>query len=107
LIPDRRRIGDPNDDRSHNGRYRGNRQDRIWGVKASRRPEEGKRVIIFRDMGTLAGREDEQVAAAFARVVQEAGAIDILVNNVWGGYERMEKTVATSLMACPKQRPTK
>src|SRR5580693_1310182 len=34
-------------------------------------------------------REDEQVAAAFARVAQEAGAIDILVNNVWGGYERM------------------
>jgi NAD(P)-dependent dehydrogenase (short-subunit alcohol dehydrogenase family) len=34
-------------------------------------------------------REDEQVAAAFARVIQEAGAIDILVNNIWGGYEQM------------------
>ncbi len=34
-------------------------------------------------------REDEQVSAAFERVVQEAGAIDILVNNVWGGYEQM------------------
>jgi NAD(P)-dependent dehydrogenase (short-subunit alcohol dehydrogenase family) len=34
-------------------------------------------------------REDEQVAAAFARVTQEAGTIDILVNNVWGGYEQM------------------
>jgi dehydrogenase/reductase SDR family protein 1 len=34
-------------------------------------------------------RADEQVAAAFARVAQEAGAIDILVNNVWGGYEHM------------------
>jgi len=34
-------------------------------------------------------REDEQVAAAFERVAQEAGAIDILVNNVWGGYEHM------------------
>src|SRR4051794_36237562 len=34
-------------------------------------------------------REDEQVAAAFALVSQEAGPIDILVNNVWGGYERM------------------
>jgi dehydrogenase/reductase SDR family protein 1 len=34
-------------------------------------------------------RDDEQVTAAFARVAQEAGAIDILVNNVWGGYERM------------------
>ena len=28
-------------------------------------------------------REDEQVAAAFARVAQEAGAIDILGNNIW------------------------
>jgi len=34
-------------------------------------------------------REDEQVAAALARVAQEAGAIDILGNNIWGGYERM------------------
>ena len=34
-------------------------------------------------------RDDEQVAAAFERVTQEAGAIDILVNNVWGGYEQM------------------
>jgi NAD(P)-dependent dehydrogenase (short-subunit alcohol dehydrogenase family) len=34
-------------------------------------------------------RVDEEVAAAFRRVAQEAGAIDILVNNVWGGYERM------------------
>ena len=34
-------------------------------------------------------REDEQVAAAFERVAKEAGAIDILVNNVWGGYEQM------------------
>jgi len=34
-------------------------------------------------------REDEQVAAAFAQVAQEAGTIDILVNNVWGGYEQM------------------
>ncbi len=34
-------------------------------------------------------REDEQVAAAFARVAKEAGDVDILVNNVWGGYERM------------------
>jgi dehydrogenase/reductase SDR family member 1 len=30
-------------------------------------------------------REDEQVAAAFACLAQETGAIDILVNNVWGG----------------------
>jgi NAD(P)-dependent dehydrogenase (short-subunit alcohol dehydrogenase family) len=34
-------------------------------------------------------REDEQVAFAFKRVTKEAGAIHILVNNVWGGYEQM------------------
>ena len=34
-------------------------------------------------------RLDGEVAAAFERVAREAGAIDILVNNVWGGYERM------------------
>src|SRR4026209_2723090 len=31
---------------------------------------------------------DRDVEAAFARVTQD-GALDILVNNVWGGYERM------------------
>ena len=31
---------------------------------------------------------DSDVEAAFARIAQE-DAIDILVNNVWGGYERM------------------
>ncbi len=30
---------------------------------------------------------DEQVAALFERVKQEQGRLDILVNNVWGGYE--------------------
>jgi dehydrogenase/reductase SDR family member 1 len=34
-------------------------------------------------------REDLLVDAAFQRVVREAGAIEILVNSVWGGYERM------------------
>jgi NAD(P)-dependent dehydrogenase (short-subunit alcohol dehydrogenase family) len=33
--------------------------------------------------------DDTQVAAVFARVLQKAGTIDVLVNNVWGGYERM------------------
>jgi dehydrogenase/reductase SDR family member 1 len=31
---------------------------------------------------------DSDVEAAFARIAQD-GAIDLLVNNVWGGYERM------------------
>jgi len=32
---------------------------------------------------------DEQVDAAFARIFADCTAIDILVNSVWGGYERM------------------
>src|SRR5712692_339645 len=34
-------------------------------------------------------RVDTQVEAAFNLIVREANAIDILVNSVWGGYERM------------------
>jgi dehydrogenase/reductase SDR family member 1 len=34
-------------------------------------------------------RDDAQVDATFQRILKDAGAIDILVNNVWGGYENM------------------
>src|SRR5262245_23251472 len=34
-------------------------------------------------------RVDTEVDAAFRRILEESGGIDILVNNVWGGYERM------------------
>lgn len=34
-------------------------------------------------------RDDAQVTAAFERVHRESTGIDILVNNVWGGYENM------------------
>jgi NAD(P)-dependent dehydrogenase (short-subunit alcohol dehydrogenase family) len=34
-------------------------------------------------------RADDQAEGAFRRVLAESGGIDILVNNVWGGYERM------------------
>src|SRR5437870_1537622 len=34
-------------------------------------------------------RLDAEVTAAFERVTRETDGIDILVNNVWGGYERM------------------
>src|SRR5688572_23279991 len=34
-------------------------------------------------------RIDRDVEAAFDRIVGEAGRIDLLVNNVWGGYEGM------------------
>jgi len=34
-------------------------------------------------------RDDQQVAAVFDRVLSEGSGVDILVNNVWGGYENM------------------
>ncbi len=34
-------------------------------------------------------RSDEQVEAVFRRIADERGRLDILVNNVWGGYENM------------------
>jgi dehydrogenase/reductase SDR family member 1 len=34
-------------------------------------------------------RDDEQVETAFRRIVDEQGRLDVLVNNVWGGYENM------------------
>ncbi|HZI81110.1 MAG TPA: SDR family NAD(P)-dependent oxidoreductase [Vicinamibacterales bacterium] len=34
-------------------------------------------------------RNDAQADAAFGRVMREAGGIDILANNVWGGYDNM------------------
>jgi dehydrogenase/reductase SDR family member 1 len=34
-------------------------------------------------------RDDEQVRAAVARILAEQKQVDVLVNNVWGGYEYM------------------
>jgi NAD(P)-dependent dehydrogenase (short-subunit alcohol dehydrogenase family) len=34
--------------------------------------------------------DDAQVAELFARVSREQGRLDVLVNNVWGGYERYD-----------------
>src|SRR5690348_3326108 len=34
-------------------------------------------------------RDEAQVEAAFKLILSETGAVDILVNNIWGGYERM------------------
>jgi dehydrogenase/reductase SDR family member 1 len=34
-------------------------------------------------------RNDGQVQSAFRRIADEQGRLDILVNNVWGGYENM------------------
>ena len=33
--------------------------------------------------------QDNETAAAFSTVTSEAGHLDVLVNSVWGGYERM------------------
>ncbi len=35
-------------------------------------------------------RDDSQVEKLFQQVMQENGRLDILVNNAWGGYEKME-----------------
>jgi NAD(P)-dependent dehydrogenase (short-subunit alcohol dehydrogenase family) len=34
-------------------------------------------------------RDDEQVQSAFRQITDNEGRLDILVNNVWGGYEKM------------------
>jgi dehydrogenase/reductase SDR family member 1 len=34
-------------------------------------------------------RDDSQVESVFRRITEERGRLDILVNNVWGGYENM------------------
>ena len=45
---------------------------------------EGKGVAIVCDH-----RDDQQVQAAFRRISDEQERLDLLVNNVWGGYENM------------------
>lgn len=49
----------------------------------------GARVFITGRTAGCDHRDDTQVAVFFERVHREAAAIDILVNNVWGGYEDM------------------
>src|SRR5262245_44534004 len=34
-------------------------------------------------------RQDQQVEEAFHRIAREQGRLDLLVNNIWGGYENM------------------
>jgi dehydrogenase/reductase SDR family member 1 len=45
---------------------------------------DGKGIVLECDH-----RDDEQVRAAFRRITDAQGRLDILVNNVWGGYENM------------------
>jgi len=53
-----------------------------------------------RDVGAAGGRavalrcdhrDDAQVESVFARIAADHGRLDLLVNNVWGGYERMSE----------------
>jgi NAD(P)-dependent dehydrogenase (short-subunit alcohol dehydrogenase family) len=57
----------------------------VTGRSASDREAIGERITGLR----CDHQDDGQVRAAFDLVLRDAGAIDILVNNVWGGYERM------------------
>ena len=34
-------------------------------------------------------RDDDQVKSVFSRIADDQGRLDVLVNNVWGGYENM------------------
>ena len=55
------------------------------GASPDRQVEHDERITGIR----CDHRLDAEVTAAFDRVAREAQRIDILVNNVWGGYERM------------------
>jgi dehydrogenase/reductase SDR family member 1 len=69
--------------------------------------QQGARVFVTGRSTPEQARDDERIAlircdhavdadvdAAFERIVRDAGRIDILVNNVWGGYERMTENGA-------------
>ena len=49
-------------------------------------------------------RLDAEVTAAFERVARETHGIDILVNNVWGGYERMVEDGALNISSWAAQK---
>jgi dehydrogenase/reductase SDR family member 1 len=57
----------------------------ITGRSAPERADLDERITAIR----CDHRDDTQVDAAFQQILNGSPAIDILVNNVWGGYERM------------------
>jgi len=57
----------------------------ITGRSTPDREQLEERVIAIR----CDHRHDAEVDAAFDRILGEGTAIDVLVNSVWGGYERM------------------
>jgi dehydrogenase/reductase SDR family member 1 len=50
-------------------------------------------------------RSDEQTEAVFRRVADEQGRLDVLVNNVWGGYENMVEDGAFTFIRPFWQQP--
>jgi NAD(P)-dependent dehydrogenase (short-subunit alcohol dehydrogenase family) len=48
--------------------------------------------------------DDAQVDALFAQVAQEQGRLDVLVNNVWGGYEGYDETFVAPFWEQPLWR---
>jgi NAD(P)-dependent dehydrogenase (short-subunit alcohol dehydrogenase family) len=48
-------------------------------------PRGGRAVALYVDH-----TRDDEVEGLFAQVERECGRLDVLVNNVWGGYENME-----------------
>src|SRR5438552_15796084 len=44
---------------------------------------------------------DAETAAAFDRIVKEAGGVDLVVNSAWGGYERMVDESGTFTWTVP------
>lgn len=57
----------------------------VTGRSAPEHERLGERITAIR----CDHRVDSQVDAAFTLITREAGGIDILVNNVWGGYDQM------------------
>ena len=50
--------------------------------------------------------DDAQTAAVFRRISDETGALDLLVNSAWGGYERMVENGAFTWSAPFWEQPT-
>ena len=57
----------------------------ITGRSAPERERTGERITAMR----CDHRDDNAVEAVFGVILRKTNGIDILVNNVWGGYERM------------------
>src|SRR5262245_2278434 len=57
----------------------------VTGRSATDDPQVAERIRAIR----CDHRQDDQVDAAFSAIARDAATIDILVNNVWGGYDQM------------------